>query len=155
MKKKTIIPENSDPKRHLIEAAGVLMKVVKTPANLLEFMSESLQWFEYIEGKDLYYDTRMIIDCIIQPWFADTINPINKIADGIQQIADETGYREYAIFFSRLVQSFAIDLKNGIPGDFDKHLLTIKAFNQVGQYIWEYERERRTKKRPDLSKQPF
>ncbi len=132
--------------KHLIEGAKLLIREVKTPAALLEFMLEGLWWIEQFDNKYKLetdnFNSRLIIENIVQPWFAGGDDIVVEIAKGLRQIQGSIGSGYYEEYLSKLVQAFGVSLKEGIYLDTEKYLLTLNALIELSFSIRDYEDDR-------------
>ncbi|HEY9364414.1 MAG TPA: hypothetical protein VIQ00_14195, partial [Chitinophagaceae bacterium] len=101
---KSISKTNENPERHLIEGANILVKEFQTPANLLKFLTCSINWIEDYnderakEGQTADSDTffiRLLIDHLLHPWLEKSQNNIPGITNGLKEIQDVFGYDGY------------------------------------------------------------
>ena len=131
--------------KHLTEGATLLMETIKTPAKLLNFLVESLWWMDEfrIENKEVpeSFEPRIIIEHIVQPWFAGGENVKEKIAEGIHNVRDCIGAEGYREYISKMVQAFGLNIKTGIYNNVDKFLQPMSTMIKLSLMIDAYELE--------------
>lgn len=137
------VKKTTGEKKYLIEGTNQFIQTVKSPALLLEFVSESLWWMDLLNKEEKTFadsfNSILVIQNIIGPWFAGGPDVVEKIADGLKEIESRSGSQGFNNYISNLIQGLGISSKNGIYSDIDRYLATISAMIRLGLSIREYE----------------
>lgn len=83
---------------HLLQASKIITDFFKTPANLLEFLSQTIWRIDnYRINEEVYsrdvnsYLENLLIDRIVQPWLKNEADVQVKIAEGLKAINEYYG----------------------------------------------------------------
>lgn len=149
MKQKSKVVKKITPNKHLVAAANLIVKEFKTPANLLEFLTNSFNWVEEYsfereeEGKSINpdtYFTQLLIRRVLRPWLDGGQSVISNIAIGLEGVNYLLEMDEYLNRLSLILKGFATSLSCG-PLDNEEMKRYLLAFNtmfEITNNFYEY-----------------
>jgi len=106
--------------QHFVDAAETLVTKMKTPAELLLFLSNALRWMhsyelekdKYDENKDRHYEAVSFIEDLVIPWMNGGKEMMNNIASGFKHFYGMYGHERYYDTLGNLIAAYGTQFKD-------------------------------------------